>query len=139
MTDSRTAYRPKIGSTSWLATSRPTKVKIADGEAEDQLAADPLAEDALDRPDHRPHVEAPARRERPVELRHQHHPVVEQVGDPDRQDQVAEHDADQAAGTGQDRQQERQVDRDRPPPGCPNPARMPSIQSRIAGGIWSLA
>ena len=45
MTDSRTAYRPKIGSTSWLRTSSPMNVKMPTDEAEDELAADPLAED----------------------------------------------------------------------------------------------
>ena len=61
MTDSRTAYRPKIGSTSWLRTSSPTNVEDADREAEDDLAADPLAEVALDGLDDRPRVEPPGR------------------------------------------------------------------------------
>ena len=111
MTDSRIAYRPKIGSTSWLSTSRPTNVNDADREAEDELAADPLAEDALDA------VAGPAQRvEPPVAGRarskeaDEADPVLEEVGDPDRQDEVAEDGADQAAGAGEERQQEGQVD-----------------------------
>ncbi len=86
-----------------------------DGEPEDQLAANPLTEDPLDGSDHGPHVEPPAGRQGSVELRHQDNAVVEQVGDPDRQDEVAEDDPDQASGAGQHRQQERQVDGDGAP------------------------
>ena len=68
ITESRTAYRPKIGSTVRLRIIRPMNVKIADREAEDQLAADPLAEDALDASAAAPSVSnRHAGRQRPVE------------------------------------------------------------------------
>ena len=67
MTDSRTAYRPKIGSTVAAEDDQADEREDADREAEDQLAADPLAEDALDRAQQHPGVEPPGRRQRPVE------------------------------------------------------------------------
>ena len=82
ITDRRSAYRPKIGSTSWLRMSRPMNVSTPTDEAEDQLAADPLAEDPLDRPDDRPDVEPPASPAAPIERRDEWRPVLEQVERP---------------------------------------------------------
>ena len=42
MIDRSSAYRPKIGSTSWLRMVRPMNVSDPDREAEDELAPDPL-------------------------------------------------------------------------------------------------
>ena len=106
MTDSSSAYRPKIGSISSLAMSRPDERQHRDRNAEDDLAAHPLAEDPLGRPDDRPDVEAPALRDRAIERRHQRDTVLEQVGHPHRQDQVAEEQADEARRAGQDREQD---------------------------------
>ena len=80
-----------------------------DDEAEDELAANPLAEIALDRLDDRPRVEPPRAGERPVEGGRQGRLVLEQIGDPDRQDEIGEQRAEQAPGTRDERQQERQV------------------------------
>ena len=71
MTDSRTANRPKIGSTVALRRISPTNVTTPTVEAEDELAADPLAEDPLDDPDDGPGVGPPrvaaaTRRTRPT-------------------------------------------------------------------------
>ena len=68
ITDSRIAYRPKIGSTELAQDHQADERQDADREAEDELAADPLAEDAPDDPDDRPDVEPPGRRQRSVEL-----------------------------------------------------------------------
>ena len=65
---------------------------------------------ALDGLDDRPRVEPPGRRQRAVERRDERHLVLEEVGDPDRQDEVAEDEPEQAAGAGDERQQERQVE-----------------------------
>ncbi len=81
-----------------------------DGEPEDELAAHPLPEHALDQPDDGPGVEPPGRRERRVELVREGHPVLEQVEDPDRQDDVAEDRPDEAARAGDERHQEREVE-----------------------------
>ena len=111
MTDSRTAYRPKIGSTSWLRTMQPDERRDADREAEEELAAHPLAEVALDGLDDRPGVEPPAS---PAATRSnvatRRRLVLEDVGDPDRQDEIGE-DARRGGCSAPviERQQERQV------------------------------
>src|SRR6478736_6382006 len=81
----------------------------ADCEAEQDLAADPLPEVTLDGLDDRPGVEPPRLRQRPVEGRDQGRLVVEDVGDPDGQDEVGEHRAQEAARTRDQREQEGQV------------------------------
>ncbi len=91
----------------------------ADREAEDELAADPLAEDALDGRRTTQHVEPPRGRQRRVERRRQRDPVLQQVEHQDRQDEVGEERAEEAPGAGDERQQEGQVE---PPPGLPPPA-----------------
>ena len=106
MTDSRTAYRPKIGSTVRLRTISPTNVEEPDREAEDELAADPLPEVALDGLDDRPGVEPPAFGQRPVEGRDERRLVLEDVGDPDRQDEVGEQRTEEAAGPSDEGEQE---------------------------------
>ena len=90
VTDSRTAYRPNTGSTSSLSTSRPTNVNTPDRDPEDELRADPLAEDAPRDAQDRPDVEPPGRREARSNCARQRDPVLEQVEHPDRQQQVAE-------------------------------------------------
>src|SRR4029079_16891430 len=62
--------------------------------------------DAEDRPD----VEPPSCREAAVELVRQGHPVLEEVEDPDRQQEVAEDGADEAAGARQDGEEDGDVD-----------------------------
>ena len=109
ITESRIAYRPKIGSTVRPRMTRPTNVEDPDHEAEDQLATDPLAEDPLDGPEQDPRVELPRRWQRPIERLDEHDAVLEQVEHPDGQDHVAEERADEAAGARDERQQERQV------------------------------
>ena len=82
----------------------------ADRDAEHELPADPLPEDTLYEPQRRPHVEAPGLRQRLVERGDQGDAVLEQVEHPDRQDDVAEDRADDAAGAGEDGQEDREVD-----------------------------
>ena len=88
---------------------QPDERRDADREAEQDLAADPLPEIALDGLDDRPGVEPPGLRQRPVEGRDQGRLVLEDVGDPDRQDEVGEDRPEEAARPGDEREQERQV------------------------------
>ena len=66
-------------------------------------------------------------------------PVLEQVEHPDRQDDVAEDRADEAARAGDQRQQERRVEAGRPARPRLDAGDDASIQSRIAAGICSRA
>ena len=88
---------------------QPDEGGDADDETEDQLAAHPLAEVALDGLDHGPRVEPPRLRHGAIELGDQGHPVLEDVGDPDGEDEVGEQRAEQAPGAGDERQEERQA------------------------------
>ena len=109
MTDSRTAYRPKIGSTSWLRTISPMNVKM------------PTAKPRMIWPrTHWPKsrstvlmtAQASNRQAAGSDRsngRDERRLVLEDVGDPDRQDEVREDGPEQAAGAGDERQQERQV------------------------------
>ena len=64
----------------------------------------------LDGLDDRPGVEPPGLRKRAIEGRDEGRLVLEQVEHPDRQDQVAEHEPEETPGTGQERQQEAQIE-----------------------------
>ena len=115
ITDSRIAYRPKIGIDEVAQDRQADEREDADREAEDQLRPDPLSEDPPDDPQHRPACRTarpPAAPDRTGAV--ERDPVLEQVEDPDRQDHVAEDRAEQAAGPGDERQQERQVERRAP-------------------------
>jgi hypothetical protein len=59
--------------------------------------------------DHGPRVEPPRLRQSPIEGGNQTGLVLQEVRDPDRQDEIGEQGADQAARAGDQRQQERQV------------------------------
>ena len=59
MIASRTANRPKIGSTAKPEDGQPDERREPDDAAKEQLAADPLAEDLVDDPDDRPGVGSP--------------------------------------------------------------------------------
>ena len=113
VTDSRIAYRPNTGSTSWLSTDQADEREHADRDPEDELRPDPLAEDPPADAQDGPDVEPPRRGQASIELAGQHAPVLEDVEHPDREQQVAEDRPDEAARTRQDREEDREVDRGR--------------------------
>ena len=113
VTDRRIAYRPNTGSTSWLSSDQADEREHADRDPEHELRPDPLAEDPPADAEDGPDIEPPGRRQASVELAGQHAPVLEDVEHPDREQQVAEDRPDEAAGTRQDGEEDREVDRRR--------------------------
>ncbi len=82
----------------------------ADRQPEDQLPAHPAAEDLVDDVDDRPDVGAPFGWQRAVEGGRQPWSILEQVEDPERDDEEPEDGADEPRQRAEDRQQDRWVE-----------------------------
>ena len=97
ITDSRTAYRPKIGSTSWLRTSSPTNVAMPTAKPSRIWPRThcPKSRSTVLMTAHVSNRQVAGSARSNVATRRRL--VLEDVGDPDRQDEVGEDRPDEAA------------------------------------------
>src|SRR5207244_4114184 len=78
---------------------QPGERRKADRQPEEELAAEPLAEDPQDEVADRPDVPPPGHGHRPLRRRSQGRPVLDQVEHPDRDEDVADDRGDDTGTT----------------------------------------